>query len=454
MKNQTTLQVEREITPAEAQEITLELKELLKNNSNRSWEISRLLHKIMKTKGYKIIDNPNTSKPYKSFEEYCLVVFDLARNTAFHYVKAKDYLDEHHPNVQPGEHLDYTKLSLLSSIDKEKYKEEWKELDEKVITNSISKRELEEEISKLKKNGESVIEITRAANYDENIYYILPKLNKRYGKEVICIDRTRGESKERIFKKHFPTVTRFCNFFKNNGLEFSLREYAKVQDFPDNFKFAGGNQEIRSQIGEAVSPKMAEYIIKKHIKGKTFIELFCGCGGFSLGAYNLGKVCKFALDVNKYSLYSYKLNFPKVEVENIDIRRANEKEIYKRVGKVDFIIGGPPCQGFSVAGLKLDISEDPRNQLYLEFIRFLKCFKPKQFIMENVPPILNYKDQIISNFEKIGYSMKFEKVDGLSIGMKQKRIRVFFIGCFVNGDWKIRPDRESNSDLDRDRVMF
>jgi len=300
-------------------------------------------------------------------------------------------------------------------------------LDKRVITNSISKRELEEEIIKLKKGGEIIIDISRTASYDENIFYILPKLNKQYEKDIICIDRTRGEEKERIFKNHYPTVTRFCTFFKNNGIEFSLREYARIQDFPDTFKFAGSNQEIRSQIGEAVSPKMGEYIIKKHIKGKAYIELFCGCGGYSLGAHNLGKMCRWALDINKYPLYSYKLNFPSVEVENNDIRRVDEKEIYEKVGKVDFIIGGPPCQGFSVAGLKLDISEDPRNQLYLDYIRFLKCFKPQQFIMENVPPILEYKDQIISNFEKIGYFVKIEKVDGLDIGMKQKRIRVFFI---------------------------
>ena len=422
---------ELKITKEEVENLTREVEILLKDNSQKFWEISEKLSIIKNSKGYKFISNPNTNEPFRSFEEYCHVFFDIARNTAFNYIKAKDYLEENHPNVHPGEQLDYSKIALLNTIDKSKHFDDWKELDKKVLSNKITKKELEEEIINLKKCDSVKIDLDKTSSYDENIFYLLPKIDKKYDKEVICVDKTRGEEKIRVFKKHYPTVTRFCSFFKNNGIGFSLREYARVQDFPDNFKFLGSSQEIRNQIGEAVSPLMAEYIINKHITGKNYIELFCGCGGFSLGAHGCGKECLWALDVNKYAAYSYKINFPKTEVQIGDIKKINENEIYNRIGKIDFLIGGPPCQGFSTAGLKLNMDEDPRNKLYLEFIKFLKCFRPYQFIMENVPPILKYKKQIISDFEKIGYSVEIEKVNGLNIGMKQQRIRVFFIGKMV-----------------------
>jgi len=111
-----------------------------------------------------------------------------------------------------------------------------------------------------------------------------------------------------------------------------------------------------------------------------------------------------------------------------DIIDIDEKKIHKEIGDIDFIMGGPPCQGFSSAGKRLGFKEDSRNSLYLDFLRFVQEFKPKQFIMENVKEIENYKEEIIKDFEEIGYSIIVEKVNGLDIGMKQKRVRVFFIG--------------------------
>ena len=136
----------------------------------------------------------------------------------------------------------------------------------------------------------------------------------------------------------------------------------------------------------------------------------------------------WANDSNKYAGYSFKLNFPETEVSIGDIRKIDEKEIYEKVGEVDFILAGCPCQGFSQAGNKFGFECDERNSLYLELIRFLKFFKPKQFIMENVPNILQYEDGIIKDFNDAGYNVIIEKVNGLQIGSKQNRTRVFFIG--------------------------
>ncbi|GAH36807.1 unnamed protein product, partial [marine sediment metagenome] len=114
----------------------------------------------------------------------------------------------------------------------------------------------------------------------------------------------------RIYKEYYPTITTSIRLTDKNGKEFTLRQYAKVQDFPNEFKFVGTSNEIKRQIGEAVSPKMSEYIIKKYITGKEYIELFAGCGGFSVGTHKLGKKCLWCNDFNRYSTHSFKLNFP------------------------------------------------------------------------------------------------------------------------------------------------
>jgi len=281
----------------------------------------------------------------------------------------------------------------------------------------------------VRKNTRVEIDMNKINPYDKNMYHFSHIYHeKRFGDQVICVNPCHGEGDIREYKDYYPTVTRVSCFFDNNGKEFSLRKYAEIQDFPKDFMFVGTSQEIKNQIGEAVSPKMSEYIIKKHIKGIKYIELFAGCGGFSVGAHKLGKKCIWCNDFNKYSGYSFQLNFPETNVYIGDIKEIDEKKIHKEVGEIDFILGGPPCQGFSSAGKRLGFKEDNRNSLYLEYLRFVKEFKPKQFIMENVKQILEYKDEIIKDFEKIGYKVITETVNGLDIGMKQKRIRVFFIG--------------------------
>jgi len=276
---------------------------------------------------------------------------------------------------------------------------------------------------------------TKLNPYDDKMFYFVKPyvFEEKYDDDILCIDVTHGKDDIRIYKDYYPTVLHVCCFVDKNGKEFSLRKYAEIQDFPYDFKFVGTRDEIKRQIGEAVSPMMAEYIIQKHIKGKTYIELFAGCGGFSVGSHKLGKKCLWCNDFNRYSTHSFKLNFPETEVNGKDIKDINVKDIHMKIGEVDFIIGGPPCQGFSHAGKRgVEFKEDERNSLYLDFVRFVKEFKPKQFIMENVPPILDYKDEIIKDFEKVGYVVSVEKVEGLNIGMKQKRNRVFFIGNLNN----------------------
>ena len=114
------------------------------------------------------------------------------------------------------------------------------------------------------------------SEYGKNIYFNSGEaLESRWDDHIIKDDK-------------YPTLTRIGRFFHKDGTQFSLREYARVQDFPDDYKFVGTYSAIKGQIGNAVSPKMARHIAKK-LNGKTFIDLFAGCGGLSLGLEQAGK---------------------------------------------------------------------------------------------------------------------------------------------------------------------
>ena len=224
------------------------------------------------------------------------------------------------------------------------------------------------------------------------------------------------------------TVTRLSRFFhKETMVEFSLREYADVQTFPKDYKFIGLDSEIKSQIGNAVAPKMGEYI-SRNLKGKTAGDLFAGAGGFSCGLHAHGIKSLWAVEWETHAAQAYKLNNPEARVFNTNIAKLDPADFEP----VDIIIGGPPCQGFSTANSnnsgKRSFKSDPRNELYKEFLRFVEHLKPAEFIMENVAQIMDVKDEIVEDFEQAGYSVSVEIVYGPDIGMKQTRKRCFFIG--------------------------
>jgi len=225
-----------------------------------------------------------------------------------------------------------------------------------------------------------------------------------------------------------PTLTTHGRFFHADGLtEYSLREYASVQTFPEDYKFVGTYATIKKQIGNAVAPQMAKYVTSKLTSpaNKTVGDLFAGCGGFSCGAHQNSMISKWAVEWEELPAMAYKLNNPSTKVFQTNISSLNPSDFER----VDVILGGPPCQGFSVAGPQF--KDDPRNELYKEFLRFVKHLKPGQFIMENVPQIETIKDQIIKDFNEIGYKVEPMLICGNDIGMAQNRKRFFFIGTIV-----------------------
>jgi len=161
------------------------------------------------------------------------------------------------------------------------------------------------------------------------------------------------------------------------------------------------------------------------------IELFTGCGGMSLGLKKAGFDIVYANEINPDAVKTYRKNFPEVFVQQEDIKKVNPVLLKKKIGKIDLIAAGTPCQGFSMAGPRNP--NDPRNKLFLQLLKFVDTFKPKMFVMENVPGILtmdngNVIKRIENSFSKIGYIIQYKILFASEFGVPQERKRIFVVG--------------------------
>ena len=122
----------------------------------------------------------------------------------------------------------------------------------------------------------------------------------------------------------------------------------------------------------------------------NIIDLFCGCGGFGLGAHKAGFNTVLAIDKDNVLSSSYSLNFPNTLVKHYDLSTVSSEQLKIDAGhkKISGIIGGPPCQGFSTMGKRDDT--DPRNELIGHFFDHIVNIQPDFFMMENVPGLITY----------------------------------------------------------------
>lgn len=174
----------------------------------------------------------------------------------------------------------------------------------------------------------------------------------------------------------------------------------------------------------------------------SFIDLFCGCGGFSLGLERAGFKCLAAIDFNPEAMKVFKRNFKHTgQVLEKDLTAFSPSELANLIGSKtpDVIVGGPPCQGFSTvrqadgsnSGTRL--VEDQRRHLYKEFLRYVEFFQPKVFIMENVLGIRSasggeYFIRVQREARALGYRVHAQVEDCVELGLPQKRRRQLFIG--------------------------
>ena len=167
------------------------------------------------------------------------------------------------------------------------------------------------------------------------------------------------------------------------------------------------------------------------------IDLFSGCGGISKGFFDTGKVeIVGSIDFDQAACDTFKKNFPEAsvycgDINNIEVSDTDFKNI-------DIIIGGPPCQGFS--GLnrwEKDKDNDPRNKLFLQYLRFVDELRPRAILIENVKQILTSKDgyvpkHITAFLSERGYHVSYQILNASEFGVPQKRERAFFIAIDNN----------------------
>ncbi|HAX16855.1 MAG TPA: DNA (cytosine-5-)-methyltransferase [Leeuwenhoekiella sp.] len=197
---------------------------------------------------------------------------------------------------------------------------------------------------------------------------------------------------------------------------------------------------------------------------KTYIDLFSGCGGLSLGLHNAGWQGVFAIEKSedafktlKHNLINKKkhFNWPSwLSQQHHDINEVlknNTEELIQLRGQIDLVAGGPPCQGFSMAGRRVE--SDARNTLIDSYIQFIELVQPKLIFFENVKGFtLGFKNndkkgeaysaKVVRNLENLDYSVKGQLIDFSEYGIPQKRTRFILVG--VRNDFLNENDTITN----------
>lgn len=216
----------------------------------------------------------------------------------------------------------------------------------------------------------------------------------------------------------------------------SVREAARFQSFPDSYFFMGNKTDMLKQVGNAV-PVLLAYNIGRSIKEKTgcstSVDLFSGAGGLTYGFKLAGIHAIVANDIVEPACITLKVNNPEIPVICGDITDESIKQrlIQKGIeGKADIICGGPPCQGFSMAGWRM--KDDPRNQLFRHFVDIVSGVNPKIIVFENVEGILSYQggqtyQDIITLFSELGYYTEGRKLMASHYAVPQRRKRVIIL---------------------------
>lgn len=190
---------------------------------------------------------------------------------------------------------------------------------------------------------------------------------------------------------------------------------------------SAGNASYKAEISSLSNPPNPSF---------TGLSLFSGCGGLSAGFRAAGCDIKGFVEIDDGLSSIYSSNFPSTKRIGSCIQKITNDDIVafmKTQGSIDVLLGGPPCQGFSLAGKRK--VDDPRNELFRDYIRFLDIVRPKAAILENVRLLTSMKningnlvkDEISKEFSKRGYSVALFEVNAKDYGVPQHRERVIFI---------------------------
>lgn len=254
---------------------------------------------------------------------------------------------------------------------------------------------------------------------------------------------------------------KFVHPYENRFI--TVREAARLQDFPDDLVFEGSLGSTQQQVGNAVPVRLAQAVLQSltqalNKSGKlttntiNALSLFSGAGGFDVGAERVNvngvKICT-TLCVDNWSdacktiagYFKDRVNVVERDISQLKDPAGFYLATSKQTALPDIIYGGPPCQSFSQAG-KQKSTFDLRGNLVYDFIRFVSSIKPKAFVMENVSNIKGVQEgallkQLVATFREIGYETDAKILTAADYGTPQTRRRMFVIG--IREDLAIRP---------------
>lgn len=358
--------------------------------------------------------------------------------------------------------------------------------DEKSFGNIKAYKNVGEAINDLTDKGEEIPNHI-ALNHSDIVirrYQLIPEGGKLPKPEELPEDIRRknfGNTYTRLSRNEVSsTMVPGNNAFPVHPvLDRSLtpREAARIQTFPDSYIFKGDRRSQCIQVGNAVPPLIAAKLadcVKKHIdrieydgilpdnslscsadetsaffaeKKATratlkFGDLFCGAGGFTQGLEQAGLECVLGAEFNDYAVQAYRHNFSH-ECLKIDLStEENQKFVARKLkeANVDLVVGGPPCQGFSIFGNRRfvntknhDLTKDKRNDLVFAYANIVVLSETPWFIMENVPGILSahngeYVKEVEEYFHKHGYRTEHRIINAADYGAPQLRKRFILIG--------------------------
>lgn len=176
--------------------------------------------------------------------------------------------------------------------------------------------------------------------------------------------------------------------------------------------------------------------LKTASRAWTSLDLFCGAGGITEGFRRAGFQCLYANDINDWAVQTFRANHPSTLADNRPIETVDAAKLRKELGlakgALDVLVGGPPCQGFSINAPERFL-EDERNSLFRHYVRFLDEFQPKTLLFENVPGMLSLGDGVI--FDRIlgalrqhGYEISVKILFAAHYGVPQERWRTIIMG--------------------------
>ena len=202
---------------------------------------------------------------------------------------------------------------------------------------------------------------------------------------------------------------------------------------------------------EAIKGYVVDYLAKSAVTAKgdfvttarsvynsslTTIDLFCGAGGIAEGFRQAGFNCLFGNDLNADAIRTFKHNHPHAEINGESITELDPQKIMKglglKAGELDVLVGGPPCQGFSINAPERFLT-DERNQLFGDYIRFIDAFQPECLMFENVPGMLSLEkgkifNAVVGELKKRSYHITAKILLAAQYGAPQERFRMIILG--------------------------